>query len=188
MAVSPGARWAVLCMVRHPFDVAVSWAHHRSITPEEAVDDLCNEDHLIAGVGGCLPLPLAESPGSWKSHISSWLNNGPYPVTLARYEDLYADPVTGFARLAQAAGVVATPEEIARSVAASRFERLAAEERQEGFRERPRSSAAFFRSGQPQSWQGVLGEGLRQRLVSRCVPVMERLGYETDGTFRRCRC
>jgi hypothetical protein len=190
--MTPGGEWlfppervrAVLYMVRHPFDVAVSWANHRNVTAAEAVENLCDEDYVIAGVRGRLPLPLAERPGSWNSNASSWLNNDHYPITLTRYEDLYTDPITGFARMAAAAGVRATPEEIARCVRSTRFERLAAEERRDGFRERPRSSASFFRSGKPHSWAGILGEGLRQRLASCCAPAMERLGYEKDGTFQ----
>jgi hypothetical protein len=173
---------AVLYLVRHPFDVAVSYAHHRDIPVDDAVADLCDDDHVIAGIEGSLPLPLAELPGSWSGNVASWLDEGPYPVTLVRYEDLYSNPFASFARLAAAAGLAAPDEAMARALETTRFDRLKAEEAECGFRERPHSSPAFFRSGRPQSWVGMLSDDLRRQLVAGCGSAMERLGYQGDGT------
>jgi aryl sulfotransferase len=173
---------AVLYLARHPFDVAVSYAHHLNIPVSDAVEHLCREDHIIAGVGRSLPLPLAERPGSWNSNVGSWLDAKCYPVTLMRYEDLYSNPLEGFTRLAESAGIEAQKDNIALSIAACSFERLRSEEQAHGFRERHLSSTAFFRKGHPQTWKGALDDTLRKRLASCCAPAMKRLGYHTDGT------
>jgi hypothetical protein len=172
---------AVLYLARHPFDVAVSYAHHLNIPVAQAVGNLCSEDHVIAGVEGSLPLPLAERPGSWSSNVDSWLDLKCYPVTLMRYEDLYSNPLEGFTSLAEAAGMGAREDKIALSVAATRFDRLRSEEHAHGFRERRHASSAFFRNGRPQSWRGVLSDTLREHLASCCAPAMDRLGYGADG-------
>lgn len=186
---TPAGQWlfppehvrAVLYLARHPFDVAVSYAHHLNIPVAQAVGNLCSEDHVIAGVERSLPLPLAECPGSWNSNVGSWLDLKCYPVTLMRYEDLYSNPLEGFTSLAEAAGMGARQDKIALSVAATRFDRLRSEEREHGFRERHLASPAFFRNGRPQSWRGVLDDTLRERLASCCAPAMDRLGYGVDG-------
>jgi hypothetical protein len=187
---TPSGRWlfppehvrAVLYLARQPFTVAVSYAHHRGISIDHAVDDLCDESHVIAAAEDHLPLPLAERPGSWNSNVASWLNQSCYPLTVARYEDLYANPLAEFARLATATGLAASAEALARAVDATSFDRLQAEELACGFRERPRSSPAFFRSGRPDSSTGMLNAQLHDRLALQCSPAMARLGYRADGT------
>jgi hypothetical protein len=187
---TPAGRWLfppehvrmVLYLARHPFDVTVSYAHHRNLALDRAVDDLCDEGHVIAPAEDRLPLPLTERPDSWNSNVASWLDQPCYPVTLARYEDLYANPIAEFARLAAAAGLGASEESVARAVDATRFDRLKAEEVESGFRERPCSSRAFFRSGRPDSWGGILNEQLRDRLTAECKRAMERLYYLADGS------
>ncbi len=49
---------AVLYLARHPFDVAVSYAHHRNVPVAEAAALLCDEGHIIAESRQSLPLPL----------------------------------------------------------------------------------------------------------------------------------
>ena len=128
-------------------------------------------------------MPMAERPGSWNSNVwYGWLDlEVCYPVTLMRYEDLHSHPLEAFTHLAApAAGIQAPEDKIARSVASTRFERLQSEERAHGFRERHPASSAFFRSGRPQAWKGILDDTLRERLASCCAPAMGRLGYSAD--------
>jgi len=171
---------AVICLVRHPFDVAVSYAHHLALPVAEAVASM-GRDEVIGRTFGKLRLPLHERAGSWSGNIQSWLDGAPYDVTLARYEDLHADPIAGFRRLAMAAGFAAEDRDVAHAVDAARFDRLRSEEKAAGFEERPRTSAAFFRAGHPLSWQGLLDETLRSRLMQDHGAVMKRLGYSADG-------
>ena len=172
---TPAGQWlflpehvrAVLYLARHPMDVAVSYSHHLNVPVAQAIEYMCSEDHLFAGVGSSLPLPLVERLGSWNTHVGSWLDLECYPVTLMRYEDLYSNPLEGFARLVEAAGMEVKEDKIALSVAATRFDRLQSEEQAHGFRERHPASRAFFRSGRPQAWEG--------RSMKRCGSVWLRV-------------
>lgn len=172
---------AVVYLVRHPYDVAVSSSHHFAIPLDTAVEAMSN-DRTLARAFTRLPESLPQYFGSWSENVTSWLDNPAYPVVLARYEDLRAEPVGQFRRLAEAVGLAVTDEGVKAVVEASRFERLQAEERAEGFRERsPRGDAAFFREGRTGSWKGVLDVTLRERIARDHGAVMERLGYGVDG-------
>ena len=171
---------SVIYLVRHPFDVAVSTANHLGISIEKAVALLSNDD-AMPRAEAWLPEPLPEFFGGWSRNALSWIDDAPYRVELARYEDLLADPLGQFERLAEAAGLSATPYSLSDVLAASTFERLQREEREQGFNERPATSKQFFRSGRAKSWEGALGDGLRQRICADHGEVMARLGYAADG-------
>ncbi len=171
---------SVIHLVRHPFDVAVSFAHHMGISLQDTVG-LMGDGEVVSHYDNQLPLALPQHVGSWTSNIASWLGQTPYRVTLARYEDLHAKPIPEFGRLARAAGFTPSDAELAQAVSGTRFERLRQQEEASGFRERPPSSPAFFRAGQPRTWEGKLDQASRDRLVRDHGPLMELLGYLPDG-------
>jgi aryl sulfotransferase len=168
----------VIYVVRHPFDVAVSMAWHFGSTPERAVDFMVRvePERRISKATDEMP----EDFGSWSSNVVSWLD-GPYAICLVRYEDLLATPMEQFSRIAAAAGLRATTDELSVVVEAARFERLQREEMRTGFVERAKNSARFFRSGRAKCWEGELDQAMRARIVAEHGAVMERLGYTADG-------
>jgi aryl sulfotransferase len=179
--VYPGdAIYSVIYLVRHPFDVAVSCAHHLGISLPDSVG-LMADGEIVSHFEDSLPLALPQHVGSWTGNIASWLEQTPYAVTLARYEDLHVDPVSEFGRLARAAGMAATLDDVTRAVAGTQFERMRQEEETGGFRERPRTSPAFFRAGKPRTWEEKLDKALIDRIVRDHGPMMARLGYAPDG-------
>jgi aryl sulfotransferase len=174
------AVYAVLYLVRHPFDVAVSVSHHLGTDVEQAVTLMRNENAIVHYYEQ-LPMSLPQHMGSWTSNIATWLGEAPYQVTLARYEDMYANPVKEFGRLAKAAGFSASQDELGRAVGGAEFQKLRQEELTSGFRERPVTSPSFFRAGKPRNWEGELNVAQRDRIVQDHGPMMERLGYLPDG-------
>jgi len=132
-------------VVRHPFDVAVSYAHHLGMDLTRAIELMAGRDGVVvANPERRLPFQLHEHIGSWSEHVESWRDNGEYRVSLARFEDLFGDPLTGFRRLTAEAGLPATDDRISAAVRAATFARLQSEERSQGFRERPRTATAFL--------------------------------------------
>jgi aryl sulfotransferase len=177
----PDCMPTVIYLVRHPFDVAVSTAHHMSISPETAVDILA-DDGSARPPHRSMPQSLPQTFGSWSSNADSWIGNSAYEVTWTRYEDLCDNPVPNFLRLAEAAGLRTGREEVATAVDATRFQRLQREEEVAGFKERPHSSPRFFREGRSGTWKGVLDDALCERLVRDHGRVMHKLGYNEDGS------
>jgi len=176
----PDVVTGVVYLTRHPFDVAVSSAHHLDETLVQAVDVMAQDGRPNVSLDH-LPERIPQWFRSWSGNVTSWLD-GPYRLAVARYEDLYASPVTEFARLANAAGFACDESQISDVVAAARFDRLQQEEREFGFRESPAPSRAFFRAGRPGTWEGVLDHDLQARIVADHGAVMERLGYGADGS------
>ena len=174
---------AVVHVVRHPFDVAVSYAHHLGMDLTRAIELMAGRDGVVvANPERRLPFQLHEHIGSWSEHVESWRDNGEYRVSLARFEDLFGDPLTGFRRLTAEAGLPATDDRISAAVRAATFARLQSEERSQGFRERPRTATAFFRTGRPSSWGQELTAEMRESICHDHGSVMRRMGYEPDGS------
>jgi hypothetical protein len=172
---------AAIYLVRHPFDVAVSYANHMGKSAEAAVEVMSRGGEPDPQPSS-LELPLPQWMGSWSDNVESWILRSPYSSVVARYEDLHERPEEEFGRLASAARVPATAEQIEKAVAATRFERLQEQEREKGFRERPQSSSAFFRSGRPKTWEGILDDQARAQIVRDHGEMMQRLGYRDDGS------
>jgi len=175
----PDSVRVVIYLTRHPYDVAVSTAHHFGTTPDEAVE-IMGDDGVARESSGKLQPSMPQWVGSWSANVISWLD-GPYPLALMRYEDVHADPVSAFQELAAAAGLAVGVDEVRRVVDATRFELLQQEEEKQGFRERPKTSTRFFRAGRPGAWKGMLDDSLQARLAREHGAVMERLGYSDDG-------
>jgi aryl sulfotransferase len=171
---------AAIYLTRHPFDVAVSNANHFGISIEMAVELLAEQ--MAPGIETTtLPESLDQVFGTWSQHVASWLDDAPYRLTVARYEDLLSDPVAGFVRLARASGLDNSADDVVNAVETSHFAVLQEEEIRSGFRERPETCGQFFHSGRMRSWEGVLDQGLRDRLVKDHGAAMERMGYTPDG-------
>jgi aryl sulfotransferase len=185
----PGGEWlfpvdavqSVIYLVRHPFDVAVSFAPHMGLSLPDAVD-LMSEGADSTQSPTALELPLPQKLNSWSANIISWLDNCPYNVTFARYEDLHTDPMTQFTRIARASGFDIKPERLAEVLNLASFDKMRDEEQASGFRERPRTSPTFFRAGKPRNWEGKLDESLREKIARDHAVVMARLGYLPDGS------
>ncbi|HEX3429370.1 MAG TPA: sulfotransferase domain-containing protein [Rhizomicrobium sp.] len=171
---------AVIHLVRHPFDVAISTASHFSAPIENAVAFLV-QGGSPPSIPASLPETLPQVTGNWSTHARSWLD-GPYNTCCVRYEDLLARAVPEFQRIAAAAGFPAGASEIAATVEACRFDRLQAEEKSGGFPERVSETVPFFRAGRSGTWQGILNEGMCQAIVMAHGAMMKRLGYGADGS------
>jgi len=172
----------VICVVRHPFDVAASFAHHMGYTAEEVIAHMGSPFWFAPQVTEASFAP-PEFVDTWSRNVLSWMeNSSPYRTLVLRYEDLLEDDEAGFRRVADAAGVPYTEALLQDVVAKARFDKLQAKEQQEGFRERPRTSSHFFRSGKSMSWVDFLPDSARQRVVQDHGELMSHFGYNDDGT------
>ena len=163
-------------LVRNPLDVAVSLAHHQQWPLDRAVAELnrpaADMTARSRGIGAALPQPLL----TWSGHAASWLEAG-LPLHVARYEDLLAHPRAVFAAIVRFVGLDDDAARLAQAVDHARFDRLRAQERECGFRERQPTAPSFFRAGRAGSWRDVLSPPLVRALVDAQASVMERFGY-----------
>lgn len=165
-------RGAVYIM-RHPLDVACSYARHYDTSPDDACEGLSRDDHIIVGGPGAVPQYL----GDWSAHARSWTRQKDFPVLVLRYEDLLEDPEKGFATLLSHIGVGIDQGKLARAVRFSSFDEVKAQETREGFIEKSPTAERFFHSGGSGKWRDILSSETAERFIERHRQMMTRFGY-----------
>jgi aryl sulfotransferase len=188
--VDPTTTRAAIYLVRDPRDVAVSLAAFLGRPPTWAVPWMANPEAALGSSATELSSEVRQRLGTWSHHVDGWTGHQLFPVEVFRYEDLHADPVGQFARLAAVAGLTVGAAEVTAGVAAARFDRLREQEVRHGFRERPFADRRFFRRGIVGSWRDELGTDLVSRIERDHHTTMTRLGYalaSMDGALSPVR-
>jgi aryl sulfotransferase len=170
---------AAVYVVRDPRDVAVSLAHHGSVSIDEAIDFMNNPEATMARSDGRQKPQLRQKICDWSTHVKSWLDQRDIPVYCIRYEDLRGDTAGILAEALRFAGQEASREDIARAVAHSDFSELRKQEEAVGFRERMSTTALFFRRGEAGAWRVELTADQCARIEAAHRQIMIRLGYMT---------
>jgi aryl sulfotransferase len=170
----------VIYLVRHPFDVAVSFAHHGNSTIKKTVAHMGDPSYSFVDNPGKLHNQLRQNLLTWSGHVKSWLEEPDLRVLVVRYEDLLADTQAEFSRMLRFVGLDDEGERVAKAVRFSSFSELQAQEAKSGFREKMPKAKSFFRSGTSSSWKDVLSEDLQAKLLADHSEVMQQLGYQTD--------
>lgn len=163
-------------LVRDPRDVCLSLAAHSGIEVDRAITRMAQTEHAVNRRQDVGKSQVREIWGGWSGHGESWLA-APLPRLTLRYEDMVADPLAALGRIAAFCGLEASAEAVARAVARTAFDHLAAQEAAVGFRERPAGMGRFFRSGQTQQWRQDLTAEQIARVERDHGPLMARLGY-----------
>ena len=159
-------------VVRHPCDVAVSWADFYGKSIDAAIDEILSPGRFIHG----LPDHGFELTGSWGQHVSSWVDAAPYPPLVLRYQDLCAQPTRELARLVEFLGLKLEPHRVARAAVFSRFDRLQQDEALNGFVESSpqATSQRFFREGRAGQWTQAMSDAQASRIYDAYGPLIER--------------
>lgn len=175
LAVTSGA----IYIVRNPLDVAISYAHHMNRSIDYAIEQMGTENVETE----VTERTVYEVCGSWSQHVWSWTRK-PHPaIRVMRYEDMLADPPKAFNGLVRHLLLEATPDQLAQAVDRSSFERLKEQEDREGFREKPKVAARFFREGRAGQWQELLTPAQIRAVIRDHGEQMKRFGYlADDGT------
>ena len=164
----------VVYVVRHPLDVAVSYASAAGATLDRIVDWM-NDPTAAEGMNGAGVLPQAL--GTWSEHVRGWLEQRRLSMHLVRYEDLATNPVETFSAVVRYVGLGVDAERVRQAVRHSTFERLRSQEAATGFREKPTMAPVFFRAGKAGAWRAALDQAQARKLLAAHGPTMQRLGY-----------
>lgn len=164
-------------VVRNPLDVAISFAGHYGVSLDDAIARMAeaNLETPVTDRG------VYEVYGSWSQNVASWTAKPHRAMLVMRYEDMLADPLTTFGRLAAHLLLAPTGEQLERAVAQSSFEVLKSQEQEKGFQERPERSASFFRAGREGQWREALSTAQVERIVAAHKDQMLRFGYVPEG-------
>lgn len=160
-----------LYLVRDPRDVALSYAAFTQRGVDEIIELMANPGAANASDDA----QVFELLASWSEHVRSWV--GAPRRLLTRYEDLVAAPERYFARIIRFLGTGEVDQQrLARAIAFSSFDSLAAQENAGGYRASGKSGK-FFRAGRAGQWRERLTPSQAQRIAAAHGEVMEKLGY-----------
>jgi hypothetical protein len=179
------AAQAAIVIVRDPRAIAPSLAGHLDCTLDRAIESLGSAAAVFGARDRGFSPQLRQRLLSWSAHVESWLDQRDVPVHLVRYEDLQANTAALFRDAMRFAGRDISAAEAERAAGLADFSELQAQERAQGFRERPRSSRVFFRRGKAQAWRDELSSAQVARIEAAHGRVMRRLGYTLSTAVRR---
>lgn len=179
--ITPAATAGAIYVVRNPFDVAISFAHHYQVTLERAVESLCEPNYFLPSQSGQIEQYLS----SWSRHVKAWTEAPGLTRHVMRYEDMKVTPLKAFAALIAFLGLPKEPDRLKRAVRFSDFGELSRQEQAGRFVEsRPDGKSRFFREGRAGQWREQLTEAQVQKLVETHREVLLKMGYLTaDGTI-----
>lgn len=117
------------------------------------------------------------SYGSWKVHVSSWMNAPLEGKLVLRYEDLLVDTAVGLRRALEFSEIEVTEAAVASAVERASFNSMRKLENTRGFNLEMLKTVEFVREGKSGSWRDTFGPGDLERFGrfhGGCVP---ELGY-----------
>lgn len=168
---------ATIYLVRDPRDVVVSWARFAGLDMDRAIAFLADPEAGIEARDNRVTPHVRQRMGSWSMHVTSWIDESGLDPLVMRYEDTLADPAAAYRRMTDLLGWEISDQGIADAVAATRFDRLAEQERRQGFLERTEKTDRFFASGRSGGWRDKLSAGQAARIERDHGAVMARFGY-----------
>ena len=166
-------------IVRHPFDVAVSFSKHMGFSVDDAIAAMGNPDF---GIGS--DTQVKQPMHTWSGHVQSWMECVGYDHICIRYEDMHKRPLLTFSNVLGLMGMKPDAARIQRAIDQVTFSKLKRFEDEHGFKEKAtHSSHQFFSKGKIGTWRDVLTKEQAKQLWNDHHVVMERLGYGPDGEF-----
>lgn len=169
MEVTAGA----IYIVRNPLDVVLSMEPHFGISLDEAIAVLGDEAASTKPEVGHVP----EYYASWSTNVKSWTQQPNPQLLVLRYEDMLDKPRKSFKRVTDFLGLKPTSDRLERAIRFSSFKVLKTLEEKRGFKERPKTSRAFFREGKRDQWRSRLTPEQIRRIIARHHEQMARFGY-----------
>jgi len=169
---TPSVTAGAIVVVRDPRDVALSYAAYTGLSVEETVAFMGQTGAANRGTA----IQVFELLGSWSTHVASWTQERTF-LTL-RYEDMVAEPRAAFARVVKYLGDDDNPGRLAKAIAFSRFDVLAAQERRDGYAAHaPGARGRFFREGRAALWKSALGAAQIKKIETDHGEMMRRFSY-----------
>jgi aryl sulfotransferase len=166
-------RCKVIYLVRNPLDIAPSFAHHENCSIEEIIRRMADERAMVRHG----KTSFSEHIGAWDRHVLGWTEQDALPVLTIRYEDMLTDPRDAFSRIINFSELSLDRDKLEQAIESSRFDALQEKEKETGFSERPLASSHFFRKGRAGTWEDMLSDQQRDRILSDHGSTMQMFGY-----------
>jgi hypothetical protein len=175
---TPSLSAGAVYIVRNPLDVVISLRSHFGMSDVDRAITYMANDKVGSQLG---ETRIPEFFRSWSIHVESWTAKPNPKIQIVRYEDLVADPMAHFTRVARILGIPANEMQIDRAIRFASFDNLKKQEAEKGFIERPENSVRFFREGKTEAWREALSREQVERIIADHSPQMARFNYIPDG-------
>ena len=175
---------AAIYIVRDPRNVVTSFAHHYSLSIDEATETMIDPNRFMEKTTKNLKVFL----GSWSFNYSSWKNlNNRKNYLLVKYEDLITKKKTVLLRIFKFLNSLGMKFEIDmvklnKAIKTTEFENMKKKEENETFYEAPldivnNRRKIFFNLGPKNDWRKLLDEKNRDKIENSFKREMIELGY-----------
>ena len=176
--ITPDVTAGAILVVRNPFDVAVSFAHHTGMPIERSVRALATDTYYVPAD----ETYVDQYPTSWRRFLTSWIGAAGLSPLVLRYEDMVHAPKTAFAQVLTFLQVRIDEARLAEAIRATEFKTLASQEKTYGFAEGdPQGKVPFFREGRIGAWQKALSAEQVAFLREAGGEELVRLGYAGEN-------
>ncbi len=175
--ISETASLKAIYIIRNPLDIAVSLAHHLSISFEKSVEIMCNQNYAFCNQTDRLPNQLEQRLFSWSNHVKSWTKQTNIPVMVIRFEDMIHDSFNIFSKAVLYCDLDPSKEEVLQALNFSNFDALQKQEKAKGFIEKPAHMGSFFRKGKAGTWHDELSAPQKDKLIENHGAIMLKYGY-----------
>ena len=164
-------------VLRNPFDMVVSMAHHYRTSYDDAIRGIASPNHHTPTT----PAAIFQILGGWTNHHRSWFGVENFTPLLLRYEDMVRDPTKAFGRFIRYLGLPKNPERLKRAIRNSSFKEVQRQERDSGFKERVHADHKFFRAGGVGRYRDVLDARQIERIINAHGELLIEQGYITKS-------
>lgn len=171
--INPDVTKGAICVTRNPRDLVSSYAEHFNLTLDQAIDAMADSGNSTIDAEHRIFTLL----GKWSDHVRSWRDANEFPMIMVRYEDLLERPKGAFGSIVKTLGLPFDDARLDRAVTFSSFKELSAQEKRDGFTERPPHAERFFREGKAGAWREYLTADQINKITQAHGDIMAGLGY-----------
>lgn len=169
-------------ILRNPFDMVASTANHHNVPIEKAVQMICSHSHTLAKVGRKLNIQVSQYLGTWSYHLQSWENVHRNNILVIKYEDMIANPQETFSKLVNYVGLNYSQDQISKAIEEVSFSKIQQQENEKPFREAPKKTKQFFRSGKVGGWRNEITNEQAKLIIDTNYQSLLKYGYiSVDG-------
>lgn len=164
----------IIHVVRHPCDVAISYAHFSNTSLDQSIENLNHSGAFHHGA----PTRGYSVFGSWVEHTRSWTRKVGAPVFHVPYHVLTEKTEEVLTALIRFLDHEPDPALIARAVKHSGFKVLQQQEKDDGFSEASKvSQQPYFRDGRSGQWKDQFSQEQARKLMDRDPELMQHFGF-----------
>jgi len=163
----------IIYFIRNPFDVCVSFSNHMGFTNDKSIDKMNDDDFFIGGVKKQLKQNLL----SWSNHIKSWTEQDKIPIHIIKYEDMLTNTFNVFSDAIKFLNIEYDEDRIKKSIEFTQFENLKKIEKEKGFKETPKKSDGFFKTGKSNYGKDILTYKQKEILIKNHKEIMIKYNY-----------